>query len=253
MTSNLPPNLLKLFEARPPLPPAKSLPKDYGDIQLPQIDPIASYLAKVQEDNMNDQHTAAGTEERIDPAEFKKQRYQESMERQQQEYNPLSEDFSNDPKKTSDAFKTVFVGRLPLAVRDEDRLRDIFSHYAAIVKIIIPRDPKGRPRPFAFVELEDERDLRSFIRECNGMRMENRRILVDVERGRTVPGWQPMRIREDKKVSVLRPLVVESAPVQKRSRSRSRSPMISPPPVPPEPAVHAPVKTWHDTRELRRY
>ncbi|OLY80915.1 U1 small nuclear ribonucleoprotein 70 kDa [Smittium mucronatum] len=49
-------------------------------------------------------------------------------------------------------------------------------------------------RGYAFIEYEHERDLRRAYREADGVRIMGRRVVVDVERGRTVKGWLPRRL-----------------------------------------------------------
>jgi U1 small nuclear ribonucleoprotein len=53
---------------------------------------------------------------------------------------------------------------------------------------------KGRSRKYAFIEFEREKDLKYAYREAEGMRIDGKRIVVDVERGRTVKGWKPRRL-----------------------------------------------------------
>lgn len=55
-------------------------------------------------------------------------------------------------------------------------------------------DESGKSRGYAFVEFESEDDMKRALRDANGMQIDQRRILVDVERGRTVPGWKPRRL-----------------------------------------------------------
>lgn len=47
---------------------------------------------------------------------------------------------------------------------------------------------------YAFIEFENESDLRKAYIEADYMKIHNRRIVVDVERGRTVKGWLPRRL-----------------------------------------------------------
>lgn len=57
------------------------------------------------------------------------------------------------------------------------------------------KDKEGVPRGEAFVEFERERDMKVAFIEADGMRIDGsgRRILVDIERGRTVKDWRPRR------------------------------------------------------------
>jgi RNA recognition motif-containing protein len=47
----------------------------------------------------------------------------------------------------------------------------------------------GKPRGYAFIEYEHKADMKEAYKAANGRKLEGRRILVDVERGRTVDNW----------------------------------------------------------------
>lgn len=49
-------------------------------------------------------------------------------------------------------------------------------------------DPMGKSRGYGFVEFATEEDLKNAYRRADGLRIDGRRVLVDVERGRTVSG-----------------------------------------------------------------
>ena len=52
----------------------------------------------------------------------------------------------------------------------------------------------GKPTGFAFVEYENERDMKEAWERADGSKIEGKRIVVDVERGRTVKSWLPRRL-----------------------------------------------------------
>lgn len=54
--------------------------------------------------------------------------------------------------------------------------------------------PSGQFLGYAFIEFENENDLRKAYIEADYMKIHNRRIVVDVERGCTVKGWLPRRL-----------------------------------------------------------
>ena len=47
----------------------------------------------------------------------------------------------------------------------------------------------GKPRGYAFIEYEHKNDMKQAYKMADGRKVEGRRVLVDVERGRTVPNW----------------------------------------------------------------
>ncbi len=47
----------------------------------------------------------------------------------------------------------------------------------------------GKPRGYAFVEFEHKADMKEAYKAADGKKIEGRRVLVDVERGRTVENW----------------------------------------------------------------
>lgn len=107
---------------------------------------------------------------------------------------------SEDPKVQGDAFKTLFVSRLAYGVTSDDLERE-FGRYGPIERIRIVEDitappdapPKKRKRGYAFIVYEREKDMKAAYKETDGIKIKDRRVLVDVERGRTVSGWRPRR------------------------------------------------------------
>lgn len=95
--------------------------------------------------------------------------------------------------KTGDSFKTLFVFNVAYETL-EARLHDEFEAFGNVVMVVIPKDRDGVPRGYAFVEFERERDLKVAYRQAAGMRVDGRRLHVDVERGRTVKHFWPNRL-----------------------------------------------------------
>lgn len=46
-----------------------------------------------------------------------------------------------------------------------------------------------KPRGYAFVEYEHVADMKDAYKHADGTKIDGRRVLVDVERGRTMEGW----------------------------------------------------------------
>ncbi|KAI7901485.1 uncharacterized protein BX663DRAFT_437583, partial [Cokeromyces recurvatus] len=102
-----------------------------------------------------------------------------------------------DPEKDSnidgDPFNTLFVTHLSPELMESDLVRE-FEIYGQIKKIRLVRDKQGKSRCYAFIEFEREKDMRAAYKDADGLKILGRRILVDVERARTVKGWRPRRL-----------------------------------------------------------
>ena len=54
--------------------------------------------------------------------------------------------------------------------------------------------PDGKSGGYGFVEFENEKDMLAAYKHADGRKVNGRRIVVDVERGRTVKNWKPRRL-----------------------------------------------------------
>lgn len=78
---------------------------------------------------------------------------------------------------------------------DEEMLRQAMGKYGKISKTrMVTKTTTGHRRPYAFVEFEDERDVKDAVRGADGMKIDGKRLVMDVERGRTVKSWKPRRL-----------------------------------------------------------
>ena len=91
-------------------------------------------------------------------------------------------------------------------------MRREFEGFGTIERVRIVRDKKGRSRGYSFIVYERERDMKGLspvyrsclllvtlsfaaaYKESDGLHIMGKKILVDVERGRTVRGWKPRRL-----------------------------------------------------------
>jgi len=96
-------------------------------------------------------------------------------------------------KATQDPLKTLFVARLSYDLNEED-LRHEFSRYGTIKDVKLVRDLNGKSRWYSFIEFKESRDFKEAFQKADGKLINGRRILVDVERGRTVPSWKPRKL-----------------------------------------------------------
>ncbi|KAL9189126.1 hypothetical protein ACHAXT_011616 [Thalassiosira profunda] len=90
-------------------------------------------------------------------------------------------------------YNSLFVGRLAYEVTERKLLREMEA-YGPVKDLKLVKDKKtGRSKGYAFVEYEHEEDMKRAFRAADGMRLEGRSIVVDVERGHTVPNWLPRK------------------------------------------------------------
>ncbi|KAL5412049.1 hypothetical protein PMIN06_003542 [Paraphaeosphaeria minitans] len=197
MTDKLPPMLLQLFAPRPPLRWAE--PSDHAPEkrQTPNIGGIAQYMQALREYKENDGYVPSDSwlQKRDRRKLEKKERQEKLLTEGVKDYKP-----HEDPKVQGDAFKTLFVSRLNYSTTEEDLERE-FGRYGPIERIRIIENVKAAPdasikkrkRGYAFIVYEREKDMKAAYKETDGMRIKDRKVTVDVERGRTVSGWRPRR------------------------------------------------------------
>eukprot|EP01105_Mastigella_eilhardi_P007047 TRINITY_DN18517_c0_g1_i1.p1 TRINITY_DN18517_c0_g1~~TRINITY_DN18517_c0_g1_i1.p1 ORF type:complete len:406 (-),score=98.97 TRINITY_DN18517_c0_g1_i1:111-1253(-) len=195
IASYLPPNLLAMFQARPALPYAQPLEKR----KMPPYTGVAQFVSHFEDPSAVDFSKFTKVESRD---ERKKRRQQEKLEKAR---SKIQEDMKSwDPFKqlrpeeaeqlTTDAYKTLFVARINYET-SEAKLRREFGVYGPIIKLRMIFDKtSSKPRGYAFIEFEHERDMRTAYKQADGKKIDGRRVLVDVERGRTVRGWLPRRL-----------------------------------------------------------
>ncbi|VEU33633.1 unnamed protein product [Pseudo-nitzschia multistriata] len=90
-------------------------------------------------------------------------------------------------------YNTLFVGRLAYEVTEGKLLREMEA-FGPVKDIKLIVDQNGKSRGIGFVEYENEEDMKRAYRGADRMRIEGREIVVDVERGHTVPTWLPRRL-----------------------------------------------------------
>ncbi|KAJ6494637.1 hypothetical protein C8R47DRAFT_1265783 [Mycena vitilis] len=170
-THLLPPNLLKLFAPRPPLPYTRPVDKDIDRIRLKNVTGVAHLMAQLKEAKTETMLTAGETdpvmEEGEEPVfthaeEVKRQmRREERKKKKTEEFKAAKETYkpADDPEAVGDPYKTLFISRLHKTATESD-LRREFETYGTIERVRIVRDKKGRSRGYAFVVYERERDMK---------------------------------------------------------------------------------------------
>ncbi|XP_042018511.1 U1 small nuclear ribonucleoprotein 70 kDa-like [Salvia splendens] len=183
-------NLLKLFEPRPPLeykpPPEKR--------KCPPYSGIAQFVNNFAEPG--DPQYAPPVQKGETPTERRARIHQLRLEEgakkaaeELEKYDP-----SNDPNISGDPYKTLFVARLNYETT-ESRVKREFEAYGPIKRVRLVTDKESnKPRGYAFIEYVHTRDMKAAYKQADGKKIDNRRVLVDVERGRTVPYWRPRRL-----------------------------------------------------------
>jgi len=227
--TGLPPNLLVMFKARPPVkwfPPAKARKTckrltgvgkyldlfDENDAEKKEPTTRGAEGGKGHDDDDSSDVEVNDDGEIIEIDEETKRKKREEKEKfallpektkkkLEKGKKMLKEalkawDPQKDEKATGDPYATLFVARLPFsACEDEDILRREFERYGDIKSVRIVRDiDTGKPTGYAFIEFETEDDMKRAFTRANGTRIEGKRVIVDAERGRTTPNWRPMRL-----------------------------------------------------------
>ncbi len=74
---------------------------------------------------------------------------------------------------------SIYVGNLSYAAKEED-LEQVFSEHGKVKRITLPTDREtGRPRGFAFVEMEDEATEDKAIEALDGAEWMERELRVN--------------------------------------------------------------------------
>ncbi|MGB5631375.1 MAG: RNA-binding protein [Waterburya sp.] len=74
---------------------------------------------------------------------------------------------------------SIYVGNLSYEVKQED-LNEVFNEYGTVKRVHIPSDREtGRPRGFAFVEMESEANEDKAIEALDGAEWMDRQLKVN--------------------------------------------------------------------------
>lgn len=133
------------------------------------------------------------------PKSIKEEKRTKKQEEHKKALEPLIEEYRKVQKESGgeyegiNCYNTLFVGRLAYEVNERKLLREMEA-FGPVKYIKIIKDKEEKSRGYAFVEYENEEDMKRAYRAADGMRIEGRSILVDVERGHTVPSFLPRRL-----------------------------------------------------------
>merc|ERR1712176_1525570 len=181
----LPAHILALFTPRPPpqhLPPTYQKPP----IKLTACADFVDYCDN--DDPPEKEHWES-------PLQRKQRKHKEKADAHKKELKKLIEKYDphKDANAAGDPFKTLFVARISYDTT-EKKLKREFEVFGSIKRVRMVYDQKGKPRGYCFIEYEHERDLKNAYKQGDGKKIDGRRVMVDVERGRTVEGWMPRRL-----------------------------------------------------------
>eukprot|EP01071_Lankesteria_metandrocarpae_P002778 Lankesteria_metandrocarpae@DN2547_c0_g1_i1.p1 len=181
----MPATLLELFVARPPLQFLKAAPlRPHQPISC-----LASFVDLLDKTEPPPVEHFETPKERWARVKIEKEAaHKKKLKKLIAEYDP-----HRDGGVTRDPFSTLFVGRISYETT-EKKLRKEFEVYGQTRKVRLIKDKNGKPRGYAFIEFEHERDMKTAYKHGDGKKIDNRRVVVDVERGRTVRGWLPRRL-----------------------------------------------------------
>lgn len=182
----LPPSILALFAPRPPLEFKPPIEKR----KMLNYIGIAQFVGQFEDpaDTKPQTYGETTAERRRRVREQKAQAARAKVESEAERYDP-----ANDPKIKGDPYKTLFVSRLSYETT-EAKLKKDFEQFGPIKRLRLVHDTvSGKPRGYAFLEFEHERDMKTAYKQADGKKIDGRRVLVDVERGRTVRNWRPRR------------------------------------------------------------
>ncbi|KAI3648576.1 hypothetical protein MP228_006430 [Amoeboaphelidium protococcarum] len=220
MSAHLPPNLQKLFTPRPNL---NYVTQPCTDRRLSsrttqQHSGVAQYLKYIGFDDQY-QPSEAPLQRRRRVREERIKRAQLELQRQLKEYDPYklaesamvvdsSLDYDGDgdaaddleegevllKQLSSNPYNTLFVGNIPTQSTEED-IKGIFDRFGDC-KVFRIKKPNGVVRPYAFIEYDNEESLKRAYHSMhtNSPSIHGQQLLIDVERGRTVPDWKPRRL-----------------------------------------------------------
>ena len=84
--------------------------------------------------------------------------------------------------------KKIYVGNLSYKVTEDD-LKDLFAEFGALTSVNVITDREtGRPRGFAFVEMDSDDEATKAINSLNGKELQDREIVVNEAKPRRDSG-----------------------------------------------------------------
>lgn len=185
----MPPHIRATFVPNPPL---KSIPPIRNRRKHP-VTGVMDYLARFGQTEAKERVVQPT------PKVLKDNKAKQQEVDHEENLKPKIEAYRTEQKDSAGEFQgmncynTMFVGRVAYEVNERKLLREMET-FGPVKDIKLVSDKEGKSRGYAFVEYENEEDMKRAYRAADGMKIEGREIVVDVERGHTVPTWLPRRL-----------------------------------------------------------
>ena len=184
----LPPHINILFRARPPLRflnfPFKGIHRHYTGV----FDNSENILDKFEKEHQKKEIKLPKKIIKIIDIIKKIEIEKEINKERMKNWHP-----KNNPKATSNPYKTLFVYRLGKNV-DENLLKYEFEEFGTIKEVKIIRNRKGENKGYGFIEYERTKDFREALEKGNKKKINGRHVNVEEERGRTDNKFKPLRV-----------------------------------------------------------
>lgn len=185
----MPPHIRATFMPNPPLEQIPPIPNS----RKSQISGVQQFVKEFETEKPKERVL------RPTPKTLKKQRKERREKEHKIMLEPEIEAYRKDQRDLGgeyqgmNCYNTLFVGRLAFEVTERKLLREMEA-FGPVKDIKLVRDKADKSKGYGFVEYENEDDMKRAYRAADGMKIEGRDIVVDVERGHTVPSWLPRRL-----------------------------------------------------------
>ena len=187
----------QLFIPRPLIPYWKPQDRSIEQRTGVHLDPTANYMHLIErEESESGEIKEPSTNESL----HQQQRSSKALQKHAQNKSRIAAEIQHwSPERDSkidpdsNPYKSLIVARLSYETTEKKLGRE-FERFGPVRNVRIVRNVKsGKSRGYAFVEFEREKDMRCALRDGNGLKIDGKRVLVDVEYGRTKKDWLPRR------------------------------------------------------------
>ena len=124
----------------------------------------------------------------LTPKQYKEANIKRREDEHKADLEPLVKAYRREQKESAGEFEgmncynTLFVGRLAYEVTERKLLRE-FEVFGPVKDLKLIKDRQtGKSRGYAFIEFENEDDMKRAYRAADGNKLEGRAIVADVER-----------------------------------------------------------------------